>query len=124
MRVAEFLRKLPPDQLAALADGSARLEVVAKGGRRPATGRAAKPAPVGPDQVRAELAKIGDPAAGRRWLVDLGMTVAQLAALAKELDIAVRSKPRKDEVLDRIVQSTIGRRRDFEALSRPAPARF
>jgi hypothetical protein len=33
LRVAEFLRKLPADQLADLADGTAKLEVVPKGGR-------------------------------------------------------------------------------------------
>jgi len=82
--------------------------------------RTAAPPPVTAAQVRAELVGIGDPAAGRRWLADQRMTVAQLGALAAELGIATRARPRKDDLLDQIVQSVIGRRRDFEALSRPA----
>jgi hypothetical protein len=122
LRVAEFLRKLPADQLAALADGTAKLEIVPKGGRRAAP--AAKPAPVTADQVRAELTRIGDRAAGRRWLADQRLLVAQLRALAGELGISVPSKARKDDLLDQIIQWTIGRRLDSEAISRPAPARF
>jgi hypothetical protein len=121
LRVAELLRKLPADQLAELADGTAKLEVVPKGGRRPA--RAAKPAPVTAEQVRAELTKIGDRGAGRRWLEDQGLTVPQLAALARELGIAIVARPRKGDALDKIVQGTIGRRLDFDAISK-SPARF
>ena len=54
LRVAEFLRRLPADQLAELADGTAKLDVVPKTGRRPAA-RAAKPAPVTAEQVRADV---------------------------------------------------------------------
>jgi hypothetical protein len=121
LRVADFLRKLPADQLAALADGTAKLEVVPKGGRR---APAAKPAPVTAEQVRAELARIGDRAAGRRWLADQGLTVPQLKELVKDLGLSVPSKARKDDVLDHIIQWTVGRQRDWEAISRPAPARF
>lgn len=121
LRVAEFLRKLPADQLAALADGTAKLEIVPKGGRRAVT---SKPAAVTAEQVRGELVRIGDRAAGRRWLVDQRLTVAQLRALAGELGISVPSKARKDDVLEHIIQWTIGRRLDSEAISRPAPARF
>lgn len=122
LRVAEFLRKLPADQLAGLADGTAKLEIVPRGGRSAAP--AARPAPVTADQVRAELTTIGDRAAGRRWLADQRLTVAQLRGIAGELGISVPSKARKDDVLDHIIQWTIGRRRDSEAISRPAPARF
>lgn len=121
LRVAEFLRKLPADQLAGLADGTAKLEVVPKGGRRPT--RAAKPAPVTGEQVRVELSKIGDRAAGRRWLEDQGLTVPQLVVLARELGIAIAAKPRKDDALDKVVQGVIGRRLDFDAITK-APARF
>lgn len=124
LRVADFLRKLPPSQLADLAAGDARLELVPKGARVVAAGArrasAVTPPPVSAAQVRAELAGIGDPAAGRRWLADQRMTVAQLVVLAGELGIATRAKARKDDLLDQVVQSLIGRRRDFEALSRPA----
>jgi hypothetical protein len=122
LRVADFLRKLPADQLAELADGTAKLEVVPKGGRRPPV-RAAKPSPVTPEQVRAELTKIGDRAAGRRWLEDQGLTVPQLVDLARGLGIAIAAKPRKSDALDKIVQGVIGRRLDFDAIAK-APARF
>lgn len=122
LRVAEFLKALPADQLTALAEGTAKLEVVPKGGRRPA--RAGTSSPLPAEQVRTEMAKIGDRAAARRWLEDQRLTVPQLRALAKALGIAVNSKATKSVVLDEIVQWTIGRRLDSDAISRPAPARF
>ncbi len=122
LRVAEFLRRLPPDQLADLASGAAKLEVVPKGGRRPTAAATAPPIPA--EQVRAELTKIGDRAGARRWLEDQRLTVPQLRTLAQALGIAVPSKAKKATVLDEIVQWTIGRRLDSQAISRPAPARF
>lgn len=122
LRVAEFLRKLPADQLAGLADGTAKLAVVSRGRRSVAP--AGKPAPVTAEQVRAELVRIGDRAAGRRWLADQRLTVAQLRGIAGELGISVPSRARKDDLLDQVIQWTIGRRLDSEAISRPAPARF
>lgn len=122
LRVAEFLRKLPAEQLAELAEGSAKLEVVPKRGRRPPA-VAATPPPVTAGQVRAELTAISDRGAGRRWLEDQRLTVPQLKALAKELGISIPSKATKPEVLDQLVQSVIGRRLDFESISRPAPPR-
>lgn len=124
LRVAELLRKLPADRLAELADGSATLEVVPKRGHAPRTRVAAKPPPVTAERVRAELTAIGDRGAGRRWLEDQKLTVAQLRVVAKELGISVPSKAKKDEVLGQLVQSVIGRRLDFESLSRPAPPRY
>lgn len=121
LRVAEFLRRLPPEQLAALAEGTAKLEIAGRG-RRPV--RSAKPPPMQAEQVRAELAKIGDRAAAHRWLVDQNLTVDQLRGLARGLDVAVPAKARKGDVLDAIVAGTVGRRLDFEAVSRPAPPRF
>lgn len=123
LRVAEFLRKLPAEQLAELAEGSAKLEVVPKRGRRPPAA-AATPPPVTAGQVRAELAAISDRGAGRRWLEDQRLTVPQLKALAKELGISIPSKATKPVVLDQLVQSVIGRRLDFESISRPAPLRY
>lgn len=130
LKVAEFIRKLPADQLADLADGSAKLELVPKGGRpartaaaRGTSARANAPLAVAPDQVRAELAAIGDRGAGVRYVNDLRLTVAQLKALAKELGIAVPGKATKPQAVDTIVEWTVGRRLDSESISRPAPAR-
>ena len=126
LRVAEFIRGLPADQLTALAEGTAKLEITGRGRARAATaGRATAPSapPVPAEKVRADLTTIGDRAAAGRYLEDLRLTVAQLKALAKELGIAVPSRATKPAVLHEIVQWTVGRRLDSEAISRPAPAR-
>jgi hypothetical protein len=121
LKVAEFLRRLPADQLSDLAAGTAKLELVPKGGRPAARTRAAAPA-VPAERVRADLAAIGDTAAARQYLLDLKLTVVQYRTLARELDVAVPSKVVKDEVVRTIVQWTVGRRLDADAISRPAPA--
>ncbi|MET7373461.1 hypothetical protein [Micromonospora arida] len=141
VRVAEFLRTLPADQLAALADGSARLQLAATGATgatgatsgRPArpsvaprsrgTAKAAPAPAVEPEKVRADLAAIDDRAAAGRYLDDLRLTVPQLKALANNLGIAVPSRATKADVRRDIVQWTVGRRLDSSAISRPAPAR-
>ncbi|MDG9675302.1 hypothetical protein [Micromonospora sp. DH14] len=122
LRVAEFVRALPADQLAALADGTAKLAVVDK---RPAPRAAAAATTSGVDaeRVRADLAAIGDRAAGARYLADLRLTVAKLRALAKELGIAVPSKAKKADIEQDILQWTVGRRLDSAAISRPSAAR-
>jgi hypothetical protein len=127
LRVAEFLRKLPADQLADLAEGMAKLEVVPKGGR-PAPSRAAATATaakssVPVDQVREELAAQDDRAAASQYLDGLKLTVAALRSLAAELNIAVPSKANKNVVRDTIIFWTVGRRIDSAAVSRPAPTR-
>lgn len=119
LRVAEFIRKLPADQLADLAAGTAKLELVARGGRAPARpSTRAKPPTVPVEQVRAELTAIGDRAAAGRYLDDLKLTVVQLRALAKELDIAVPGRATKAVVQQTIVEWTVGRRLDSLAISR------
>ncbi|MFY1700734.1 hypothetical protein ACN28G_03125 [Micromonospora sp. WMMA1923] len=122
LRVAEFVRALPADQLAALADGTAKLAVIDKA--RPAARPAAAASPgVDTDRVRADLAAIGDRAAGARYLADLKLTVAKLRALARELGITVPSKAKKAEIEQDILQWTVGRRLDSAAISRPPAAR-
>jgi hypothetical protein len=127
LRVSEFLKALPADQLDDLIAGTAKLQVVAKGGRaaaRPAAKTAARPLSVTPDKVRAELVAIGDTAGAERYVSDLKLTVAGLRTLAGELGISVASKARKDELVRQIVQWTVGRRLTSETISRAAPAQF
>jgi hypothetical protein len=130
LRVSEFLKALPADQIDDLIAGTAKLEVVPKGGR---TGRTAgntaarsagQPLSVTPDKVRAELVAIGDTTGAERYINDLKLTVPQLRTLARELGISLPSKAVKPEVVRQIVQWTVGRRLTSETLSRPAPARF
>jgi hypothetical protein len=121
LKVAEFLRKLPADQLNDLAEGTAKLELVPKGGR-PAPRSRSVAAAVDAGRVRADLTAIGDTAAARQYLLDLGLGVPQYRALAKELGIAVSSKATKEATLQALVQWTVGRQLDSQTISRPSPA--
>jgi hypothetical protein len=118
IRVAEFLRRLPPEQLADLASGAARLDVVPAGGRRPAASkRAAVGLPRPAEEIAATMAGIGDRAAARRYLeVDLKLTVPRLKQLATELGVTVSGT--KDKVLAGLVEWAVGRQLDSEAISR------
>lgn len=123
VRVAEFLRKLPADQLAELASGDARLEVVPKGARiaaaptRAARAPAELPRPV--EEIHQTLRGIGDRTAARRYLtVDLKLTVPQLKALAGALHLAATGT--KAKLVDGIVESVVGRQQDAEVFSRLA----
>jgi hypothetical protein len=122
LRVAEFIRKLPADQIAELGRGDARLEVVPKGARIVAASgagaakdKAALPRPA--NEIEATMSGIGDRVAARRYLeVDLKLTLAQLKALAGALNITVRgTKPR---ALDDLVEWAVGRRLDSEVIGR------
>jgi hypothetical protein len=77
---------------------------------------------VSTEQVVADLATIDDRAVATRYVMDLGLTVANLKVLAKDLGIAVGSKATKQEIVQVIVQWTVGRRLDAAAVSRPAPS--
>ena len=128
IRAAEFIRRLPADQLADLASGEAKLELVPKGGRRvPATrtaraGGAALPRPSA--EILDTMKAIGDRAAARRYLaVDLKLTVAQLRQLAAEFGVTVGSKDKKDEVVFNIVEWAVGRGLDADVISRVGGAR-
>jgi hypothetical protein len=141
MRVAEFLRKLPTDQLEELASGSASLEVVSRPPVVPArsepvrseparrklpvrekTPAVAMPRPI--EQIGADLSNLVDRATATQYLDDLRLSVAQLRSLAAGLGIAVSSKATKAQARDTIVQWTVGRRADAAILSRPSARRF
>lgn len=125
LRVSEFLKSLPADQLDDLIAGTAKLQVVSKGARPAARATAKPPAvSVSPDQIREELTTKSDTAGATQYIDSLKLTVPQLRALAKELDITLPSKATKPEVVRQIVQWTVGRRLASETISRPAPARF
>ncbi len=131
LRVAEFLRKLPADQLEELASGSAHLEVVSRSPAealrrqrlptREKTPAVALPRPI--EQIGTDLANLVDRAAATSYLDELKLSVAQLRSLAAGLGIAVSSKATKAQARDTIVQWTVGRRADAAILSRPAGRR-
>jgi hypothetical protein len=117
LRVAEFLRRLPADQVADLANGVAQLEVVPKGGRRSTT---SSPLPRPAAEIAATMQGMADRRAARQYLLDLKLTVPVLKALAKELGVTVRS--RKADAIDDLVEWAVGRRLDSEAIERAVNA--
>lgn len=121
IRVAAFIRTLQADQLADLASGEAKLEVVPKGGRRVAT-KATVSLPRPAADIAATMAEIGDRAAARRYLeVDLKLTVPRLKQLASELGISVSGT--KPKMIDGIVEWAVGRRLDSDAIMRAGGGR-
>ena len=80
--------------------------------------------PVAVDQARSDLSKIDDRTAAAQYVKDLGLTVPELRALAKDLGISVASKATGPVTTAAIVQWTVGRRLDSDAVSRPAPSTF
>jgi hypothetical protein len=123
-RVAEFIRKLPAEQLADLASGEAKLDVVPKGGRRAGPAKAAVAAglPRPAEEIEATMVEIGDRAAVRRYLeVDLKLTIPKLRQLASELGITVTGA--KPKLLDGIVEWALGRSSTSEAVSRAGGGR-
>jgi hypothetical protein len=122
LRVAEFLRKLPSDQLADLAKGAAKLELVPKAVPLP---RRSKPVelPKPADEIGAALAAAPDRASAVSYLDDLRLTVAQLRSLARALGIAVPSRANRAQTRDTLVHWTEDRRVAAALLGRPEPQR-
>jgi hypothetical protein len=122
LRVADFLRDLPSDQMTALARGDLSLAVVPElppaRPSAPVPGRP-MPLPVAAATVRAALTALTDRASAVRYLDDLRLTTTQLRGLARELGLAVSSSAGKASIRDTIVQWTVGRRLDSAILSRP-----
>ena len=126
MKVGEFIRKLPADQLEELASGEAKLELVPKGGRTTTSRRTTTPKPltVSVDEVRDQLQASRSPEASIGYLDGLRYTTDQLRTLATELGIPLPSKITKAKIVETIVEWKVSRRLDSEAISRPALARF
>jgi chromosome partitioning protein len=112
LRVAEFLRKLPADQLDALASGEARLEVVSK------VPRAAKPVAlkVSAEQINLDLKSLPDRASATQYLKDLKLQKAPLMELARQLDVPVVAKDAAAAVITKIVEQKVGHRLDVDAI--------
>lgn len=120
LRVADFLRRLPASELAELASGEAKLEVVPKGGRRPparAATTAALPRPA--EEIADTMRQIGDRAAAEQYLRDLKLTGPLLRRLATELGITVGgSKAKVDELRHDIAEWAVGRSQDNAVMDR------
>jgi hypothetical protein len=122
LRVAEFVKKLPADQLEDLARGEAKLEVVPKGGRPAARSKAAVSLPRPADEIAKTMKEIGDRAAARRYLeTDLKLTVPMLKQFASEVGITVSGN--KGPILTGIVEWAVGRGVDADVISRVGAGR-
>jgi len=122
LRVAEFLRRLPSEQLADLAKGTAKLELVPKAVPLP---RRSKPVelPKPAEEIGAALAGARDRASAVSYLDDLRLTVAQLRTLARALGIAVPSRATRVQTRDTLVHWTDDRRVAAALVGRPEPQR-
>jgi hypothetical protein len=122
LRVAEFLRRLPSEQLADLAKGTAKLELVPKTAPLP---RRSKPVelPKPAEEIGAALASAPDRATAVSYLDDLRLTVAQLRTLARALGIAVPSRATRAQTRDTLVHWTEDGRLAAAVMARPEPQR-
>lgn len=122
-RIADFIAELPEDQLLDIADGRARLTFIPAGSseprqpeRRPA--RAAKTTtaaaePVDMNEAREALAAMNSRDEGRAYLRPF-RAKPELQSLAKLLGIS--GSGNKPDVIERIVDRTIGSRLNSAAI--------
>jgi hypothetical protein len=122
VKVADFVRKLPADQLADLVSGEAKLELVPKGGRTATRSKAPVQLPRPAEEIATTMKDIGDRTAVQRYLTtDLKLTVPLLKQLAGELGVTVRA--RKDDIIIDLYEWAAGRSRDADVISRVGAAR-
>jgi hypothetical protein len=119
VKVADFVKKLPADQLADLVSGEAKLELVPKGGRVARSG-AALPRPAA--EIATTMKEIGDRTSVERYLAtDLKLTVPLLKQLAGELGVTVRTK--KADIIADLYEWAVGRSREADVIARVGAAR-
>jgi hypothetical protein len=123
VQVGEFLKRVPPEQLEALASGEAKLEIVGVRSRATTSRAKAAPSPVDGAEVRQRLAGFGNVADATRYLDGLGLTAVDLKALAAELGVRVASKDTKPQIRDAIVRAKVGAVLDAEAVRNQAAGR-
>jgi hypothetical protein len=124
-KVAAVLKALSEEQLSALLDGTGDLvfvsgdAMVRPTARRAAGPRAAKPAkPAGPGvaEVAARLPQLTDLAQAREYLKNTKLTNPDMRAVAQQLTITVQSKANKDQIIEALVQGTVGYKVKFDAV--------
>ncbi|HZO67779.1 MAG TPA: Rho termination factor N-terminal domain-containing protein [Kribbellaceae bacterium] len=124
-RISEFLADLPEEHLMDIADGKARLTFIPAGATEPrqpavktaAPRRASRTAAptVDMSEARDTLAAMNNRDEGRTFL-DGFRQKPELVDLAKLLDIGNLSRYKKPELIDIIVERTIGSRLNSAAI--------
>ena len=116
-RCADYLAALPPEEIDAFLDGELelRFSVVAKKGKA----KKKKPSSLDVEQlasITARLRQMDNRANGEQLLREAAPTRATLEALARHLDVAVRRDDSQDDLVRRIIESTIGFRLSTAAI--------
>jgi len=109
--IADFLRKLPADEVDLLIDGQHRLVLVPPGARIAVPGNRKSPssASIDVDLVRRELTAMTNRDMAADYVENLG-TIPQLQGLASQLGVPTPSKPKKRPLAELIVDGTVGSR--------------
>jgi Rho termination factor, N-terminal domain len=118
-RISEFLQTLPEDQLTDIAEGRATLTYHPFGAARPTAPSRRPPSRIAKpkkdmSEVSATLGRMTSRDEGERFLGSL--TATDVKALAAELGMRGVSKDRKDDLIAKIVERTIGARLDSAAI--------
>ncbi|MGB2567619.1 hypothetical protein ACPFP2_04080 [Micromonospora citrea] len=121
IRLAELVEDLPAAEVAALVEGRARLAVVptpaaaptAVAGRPPASRRSAAPV-TDPDRAVAALAALTTRQDGTAYLA--GWSGRELRALAARLGLRGVAGIRKADLVERIIDRTVGFRVNSTAI--------
>ncbi|GAB7049096.1 hypothetical protein [Catenuloplanes indicus] len=105
----DFTRKLKPEEVDQLVDGKASIGFVPAGAQIVSTGPNVA-------DVSKELQRLLTRRDGEEYLVALKLRKDQLVALAKQLDVAVRSKDTKAAIQQAIIEATVGAREDAASM--------
>lgn len=118
-RISEFLQTLPEDQLEDIAQGRATLTHHPYGALKPVTPR--KRPPTRQTKPKKDMTEAVE-ALGRMSSRDEGeqylkpMTVVNLKAIAAHLEMGGVSGDKKDDLIAKLVERTIGARLNFAAI--------
>lgn len=111
-QVSALLKRLTPQQIEGLADGSLRLAVEPTAKRRASV----SPEIPDPEKIRADLSSMNSSEQGQNYIEALGLTRERLRHLASALDLHVPRSDTAEKMKDRIVEATIGYRLRSEAI--------
>ncbi|HZO66592.1 MAG TPA: hypothetical protein VFB74_16450 [Kribbellaceae bacterium] len=125
-RISEFLADLPEEHLTEIADGKARLTFIPAGATEPRQPTVKKAAPrkasragaatVDMSEARDALIGMSSREEGRTYLSSIPRKEPELVDLAKLLDIGGAKGLRRADLIETIVERTIGSRLNSAAV--------